>query len=357
MAGSKLQRWMDLLAALLRRHYPVTFDEVRQDVPAYSGGAPETVRRMFERDKDDLRQFGVPIETVMEDAEVRGYRLRTRDFYMPYLAVVDAERRTEPVRVDRDGFRSLELLAFTSDELAAIADGARQVLHLDDDDLAADVRSALRKLAVDLPMDGVEQASSSVSVVPATTRHDDTVLDVLASAMERRKLVTFNYASVATGATARRTLEPLGLFFLSHHWYLAAREPGEELVKNFRVSRITGAQANHSRPGTPDFERPAGFDLRQHARQRNPWELGDGSGMDAVVAFASHSGAADAAARLGAEVPGETSHRRYEVRRLDAFVRWLLPLAGQVTPVSPPELVEAWQGALRDTLALYGGAA
>jgi proteasome accessory factor B len=335
----------------------VTFDEVRQDVPAYSGGAPETVRRMFERDKDDLRQFGVPIETVMEDAEVRGYRLRTRDFYMPYLAVVDAERRTEPVRVDRDGFRSLELLAFTSDELAAIADGARQVLHLDDDDLTADVRSALRKLAVDLPMDGVEQASSSVSVVPATTRHDDTVLDVLASAMERRKLVAFNYASVATGATARRTLEPLGLFFLSHHWYLAAREPGEELVKNFRVSRITGAQANHSRPGTPDFERPAGFDLRQHARQRNPWELGDGSGMDAVVAFASHSGAADAAVRLGAEVPGETSHRRYEVRRLDAFVRWLLPLAGQVTPVSPSELVDAWQEALRDTLALYGGGA
>jgi proteasome accessory factor B len=348
---------MDLLAALLRRHYPVTFDEVRQDVPAYSGGSPETVRRMFERDKDDLRQFGVPVETVMEDGEVRGYRLRTRDFYMPYLAVVDAERRTEPERVDRDGFRSLELLSFTSDELAAIADGARQVLHLDDDDLAGDVRSALRKLAVDLPMDGVEQASNSVSVVPARTHHDNTVLDVLASAMERRKRVTFDYASVATGATARRTLEPLGLFFLSHHWYLAAREPGEELVKNFRVSRISGAEANHTRPGTPDFERPAGFDLRQHARQRNPWELGDGSGMDAVVAFASHSGAAEAAARLGAEVPGEASHRSYEVRRLDAFVRWLLPLAGQVTPVSPPELVDAWQEALRDTLALYGGGA
>ena len=357
MAGSKLQRWMDLLAALLRRHYPVTFDEVRQDVPAYSGGSPETVRRMFERDKDDLRQFGVPIETVMEDGEVRGYRLRTRDFYMPYLAVVDAERRTEPERVDRDGFRSLELLSFTSDELAAIADGARQVLYLDDDDLAGDVRSALRKLAVDLPMDGVEQASNSVSVVPARTHHDDTALDVLASAMERRKRVTFDYASVATGATARRTLEPLGLFFLSHHWYLAAREPGEELVKNFRVSRISGAEANHTRPGTPDFERPAGFDLREHARQRNPWELGDGSGMDAVVAFASHSGAAEAAARLGAEVPGEASHRRYEVRRLDAFVRWLLPLAGQVTPVSPPELVDAWHEALRDTLALYGGEA
>ncbi|HET7602597.1 MAG TPA: WYL domain-containing protein [Gemmatimonadales bacterium] len=357
MAGSKLQRWMDLLAALLRRHYPVTFDEVRQDVPAYTSGAPESVRRKFERDKDDLRQFGVPIETVTENGEVLGYRLRTRDFYMPYLAVVDAERRTEPQRVNRDGFRALERLAFTSDELAAIADGARQVLHLDDDDLTSDVRSALRKLAVDLPMDGVEQASNSVSVLSATARHDHAVLDELAGAMERRKLVSFDYASVAMGTTTHRTVEPLGLFFLSHHWYLAAREPGEALVKNFRVSRMRNAHGSRRKPGTPDFERPVGFDLRQHARQRNAWELGDGNWMDAVVSFNSHSGIADAAQRLGAEVPGAPSERRYQVRRLDAFVRWLLPLAGQVTPVSPPELVEAWQDALHDTLALYGGSA
>jgi hypothetical protein len=56
-------------------------------------------------------------------------------------------------------------------------------------------------------------------------------------------------------------------------------------------------------------------------------------------------------------VPGEPQQRRYEVRRLDSFVRWLLPLAGHATPVSPPELVSAWREAARDTLALYGGAA
>jgi predicted DNA-binding transcriptional regulator YafY len=183
------------------------------------------------------------------------------------------------------------------------------------------------------------------------------VLDELAGAMERQKLVSFDYASVATGTTTHRTVEPLGLFFLSHHWYVAAREPGAAQVKNFRVSRISSASANRRKPGTPDFERPAGFDLRSHARQRNAWELGDGNWMDAVVNFASHSGVADAAQRLGAEVPGEPSQRRYQVRRLDAFVRWLLPLAGQVRPVSPPELVDAWHDALRETLALYGGAA
>lgn len=356
MAGTRLQRWMDLLAALLRRRYPVTFDDLRRDVPAYNSGSRETVRRMFERDKDDLRQFGVPIETAMEDGDVKGYRLRGRDFYMPYLSVVDAERRAEPRTVDRDGFRALERLAFTADELAVIADGARQVLALGDEHLAGEARSALRKLAVDLPMDGVEEASARLAIVPPTAAADDRILDELAAALERRKQVTFDYASVATGASARRTVEPLGLFFLSHHWYLAACEPGEELIKNFRVSRMSGARVNASRPGTPDFDRPAGFDLREHARQRNTWEMGDGNWVDAVVAFAGGSGAADAAARLGVEVPGEPGRRSFQVRRLDAFVRWLLPLSGHVTPVSPPELVDAWNQATHDTLALYGGA-
>jgi predicted DNA-binding transcriptional regulator YafY len=192
--------------------------------------------------------------------------------------------------------------------------------------------------------------------VPAG-RESESVLEMLIDAIGRRKRVSFDYVAVATGATARREAEPLGVFFLCHHWYLAAREPGETLVKNFRVSRMASPTMNETEPGTPDFERPAGFDLREHAHQRKNWELGDGNWMNAVVAFSGHSGAADAAASIGAEVPGAPGQRMYEVRRVDAFVRWLLPLAGQAEPVSPPELVSAWRDAMDRTLALYGGAA
>ncbi|HET9605127.1 MAG TPA: WYL domain-containing protein [Gemmatimonadales bacterium] len=356
MAGKKLQRWMDLLAELLRRHSPVTLEQLREEVPGYAGGNDATVRRMFERDKDELRSFGVPIETVGPEGQSAGYRLRRRDFYLPYLSVIDAEHRTSPARIKAYGYRDLGELAFTADELRVIADGARQALRLGDPDLEAELRTALRKLAVDLPMDGVEQVSQSTVVVPAG-RENESVLEMLIEAIGRRKRVSFDYVAVATGATARREAEPLGVFFLFHHWYLAAREPGEALVKNFRVSRMANPKMNEAEPGTPDFERPAGFDLREHAHQRQNWELGDGNWMNAVVAFSGHSGAADAAASIGAEVPGAAGQRMYEVRRVDAFVRWLLPLAGQAEPVSPPELVSAWRDAMDRTLALYGGAA
>ena len=39
MKSPKLQRWIDLLAALLRRRFPVTFEELIPDVPAYAAPA------------------------------------------------------------------------------------------------------------------------------------------------------------------------------------------------------------------------------------------------------------------------------------------------------------------------------
>ena len=112
MKSPKIQRWIDLLAALLRHHYPVTFDQLIREVPAYAAEQKaESRRRTFERDKDELRRFGVPIETVdSNDGDPQGYRLRVRDFYLPYLAVrseghPDLRHRAEATRAPRAAVR------------------------------------------------------------------------------------------------------------------------------------------------------------------------------------------------------------------------------------------------------------
>src|SRR5919205_2123572 len=109
MKAPKLQRWIDLLVALLRRHYPVPLEQLVTEVPAYAAGQTEaTRRRMFERDKDELREFGIPIETVTsEEGETVGYRLRPRDFYLPYLALRAAGATRAPRKLDRYGYPSL----------------------------------------------------------------------------------------------------------------------------------------------------------------------------------------------------------------------------------------------------------
>ncbi len=349
MPAPKLQRWIDLLAALLRRQYAVTFEEIVAEVPAYQKSPSKVaLRRAFERDKDELRSFGVPLVTVMSEGEVSGYRLSARDFYLPYLSVVADGAPSRPRTVDRDGYRALARLAFEPAELEAVADAGRRVEQLGDPLLAAHARSAIRKLAADLPLDvALQDAGASPDVQGAD------VFEPLSDALARRKRIEFRYRSMAANDESDRVAEPLGLFFVSQHWYLAARDTADGQIKNFRVSRIASASVNSDKPATPDFERPPAFDLREHSRSRQAWELGSGGELEAIVEFVAPGGVVQAAARLGAAVPDHPAQRQFRVRRLDAFVRWLLTLGDAVHPVAPTALLDEYARQVRDTLALY----
>jgi proteasome accessory factor B len=348
---------MDLLAALLVHGFPVTFEDLARDVPAYLDGrkSKATLMRMFERDKDELRAFGVPIETVAaDDGEPGAYRLRTRDFYLPYLQAVAPTGKTTraPRRLDSYGYRALKSLALEPDELAVILAAAARVRSLGDPLLALDAESAMRKLSVDLPFEEITE-DGGITFVPPRARPADETFDQLGDALARRKSVSFDYHAMSTGQTERRKVEPYGLFFVGSHWYLAARDRAREELRNFRLNRISGVEVNSARPATPDYEIPADFHLREHARSREAWELGDGEALEAVVEFRVPSGAAAAAARLGEPVEGNDNRRVFHPRRLDVFARWLLSLQGDAVPLAPEELVQLYRQQIRDTLEIY----
>ena len=370
--ATKIQRWIDLLAALLRRHGAISFEELSEDVPAYQGPAAsfETRRRMFERDKDELRTFGVPIETVDGNDDQKAYRLDRKHFYLPYLEVLrEGEVIHRPDPVDKFGYRSLPTLAFEPDELRALQDVAPRLQTLGVATLLDDARSGLRKLGADLPLNGPDAGPEAATADPVPPSVDK-AFDLLAEALESRKRVTFTYHSLNSRTTTPRTVEPYGLFFLGHVWYLAGSEvkseegqvkgsdePVAPLLKNFRLSRMSDVSCNRKQPGSPDYEIPATFDLREHARSREAWQLGSADVFVAVVEVLNHTGAARALTRLGEPVDGEPAHRTFRVRRMDTFARWLLGFAGSATPLSPPALVERYHAIARETLALYHGAA
>jgi predicted DNA-binding transcriptional regulator YafY len=354
----KIQRWVDLLAALLARRQPATFEELSRDVPAYLDGMQSKAARMrmFERDKDELRAFGIPIMSVVSsDGETHGYKLPPTDFYLPYLTLLAERGGVKPKRVDRWGYRALQTLAFEPDELAAVADAAARVAQLGDPHLAADAGGAMRKLAFDLPVDGA-RADRDVHLVDSGDRIDATTFGALSDALLRRKIVWFDYHAIGGDTRSRRCVEPYGLFFLSGHWYLVGRDCDRDGLRNFRVSRMSSVEGNVARSQTPDFEVPSTFNLREHARSRHAWEMGENGGVVAVVEFRGASGATQAAARLGEPVEGQDQRRRFQVSRRDAFARWLLSFAGEAVPIEPASLVEDYQALARQTLAHHTGA-
>lgn len=355
----KFQRLVDLLVALLHYRAGLTFSDLAREVPAYAnalaaeGAKEESVKRTFERDKAELKDLGVPIVTRGDEGdENTRYLVSGKDFYLPYLAVATPRGVQHPEHVARYGYRSLETLAFTPDELLAIADGASRARQLGDPALRADVESAMRKLAFDLPLDGVV-SQGEAHIVPPRAAADPQVLESLGDALLNRKRIRFGYHTMETDAHAERVAEPWGLFWANSHWYLAARDVDKDALRNFRVSRISSVSADNSRAATPDFEIPSSFSLREHARTRQPWELGDGDAIEAVVELMTASGAVMAAGALGADVEGHPAQRRYTVRRPDAFARWMLSYAGGVRPISPPTVVEEYRRQLEVTRAVY----
>lgn len=99
MAIAKAERLMNLALCLLGTRRPLSKRELRDSIEAYveafgpgngATGSDDSFNRMFERDKDDLRELGLVIETVESlDGDI-GYLARRDSNRLPPITL-DAE--------------------------------------------------------------------------------------------------------------------------------------------------------------------------------------------------------------------------------------------------------------------------
>ena len=283
----KLERLLNLTAALLHAEIPLTAEELRDRV----GGYPDTkatFRRAFERDKDDLRSMGMPlrVEPVPGvDPPVDGYRL------------------------DRDEYAGTEL-AFEADELAALH-LATSLVRLDGDDTAL----------VKLGAAGGNAPTDSVGRVP----FNDTLATMIGAAVDRKALA-FTYNDV------ERIVEPWKLSFTRGHWYLSGFDRIREDQRLYRVDRIEG-DVSLSGPA----EAPVG-DVNEPIDLRG-WELGDGPAVEATIVVDADQ-AAYARHILGDVVdqPDGSVTATLDVRNIDAFRSFVLSFLEHAEILEPADL-------------------
>ena len=316
-----VERLLNLLALLLHARRPLTFEEIRAQIPAYDREEGDAPRRMFERDKDTLRDLGVPLESAFTDAwEVeKGYVIPRDRFYLPEIR-------------------------FTPEELSALM-VATQAAG------AGEAEQAFQKLSAAQE----ERVLSALAGGPAAGGADAFAgaLGVLAGALLSRRAVRFRYRSTpARGGKRRRGperhVDPYGLVYRSGSWYLVGLDRARNDVRAYKLARFESDVTVADEASAP----PEGFQASDHLRA-GAWGVGEPE-TTAKVAFGPKVAwwAVPASSPIGeprrrkdgwveAKVPATLG---------DSFLSWVLSFGADAEVVEPPELRAAVVERLRRTV-------
>ncbi len=261
--GDRSKRLLDLVMILLRARTPVTYREIREQFPGYQTVNVEAGLRAFERDKADLLELGVPIRYITPDEddslEDGGYVIDLKRFKMPEVRL-------------------------TPDEISALVLAASVAHAMPGGTYPKIVDLALKKLAFDLPelpdtptefprpapvlVHFPERRITSSGASGARPELGE-IYATLESATRLRKRVTLTYQAAATGMVSKRELDPYALIYREGAWLAVGWCHLRKEVRSFRVDRMQEA-VQAPKPKSPDFERPADFDVKAYA-QRSPW--------------------------------------------------------------------------------------
>jgi proteasome accessory factor B len=342
--STKLQRWLDVIAYLVGHRFPVSAEQIMEHVPAYAEKLAtgedrdfDAARRMFERDKAELKEAGIPLRTVEYHVDygltqLTGYVINRRDFYLPYLRLLASTPR-------QTGTASLDI---DDDDASLALEALRRVADVPNFPLREEARSAFRKLAFDIDPDAFTDDPVVFFAQPPSAVGLDELLRTLSDALLARRLVAFTYHGIARDQSTRREVAPCGLLFQHSQWYLIGFDQLRADIRVFRVSRMESLEPKKG--AVPMYEVPPDFDLDDYVG-REAWELGEAPTPPQRVRVlfkfpASLWAARNRKGEFVARNDDGSEIREFVVHQPDAFLRWVLGQAGEATIVSPAELEE-----------------
>jgi proteasome accessory factor B len=239
MTARKSERLLNLLITLLVSRTYVSKERLRSVVEPYREVGDEAFEKMFERDKDELRSLGVPIEVGFADrafSDEPGYRIDRSAFELPEIDL-------------------------TAEEAAVVGLAARVWQHAG---LAAATSDALVKLKAA----GVTVDRAALSVVQPQLTVEEPSFEALWDAVRTRTPVRFDYRRSSAAQAATRHLHPWGVVSPGGRWYVVGHDTDRGEPRVFRLSRIQGDVRPDGSAGA--FEVPEGTDLGALARSLAP---------------------------------------------------------------------------------------
>lgn len=307
MAIAKAERLMNLALCLLGTRRPLTKRELRSSIEAYiEASSDDSFNRMFERDKDDLRELGLVIETVEGIEGDIGYLAR-RD-----------SNRLPPITLDAEEAAALGLAAkiWQQARLAGAASGALK----------------LRAAGMPLAGDGADyDAGQPHSALEPRIPAHEAAFEPLMLACRDRRPVVFDYRKSNAAHPEQRQVEPWILECWRGHWYVAGWDRERKAERVFRLSRITGKV--RSRQGAFTAPVPDHVTVRETVES---WAGETATGTARIKLRAEHGYPLRARALTVRELGGGWDE--LEIPNGHGLDAWLVEFGPDVVVLEPAEL-------------------
>ncbi len=318
------ERLFSLVLALLATDAGLSKNEILSTVQGYRqkyshSGDNANLERQFERDKDDIRDLGVPLETLESPGQAgNNQNLRYRIPRGAYELPAD-------VRFSPEETTLLNLAAMVWREGSMSGESRRAILKL-------------RSL-------GVATTEPVLGYAPRL-RVRDAAFEPLGVALEKRQHVRFAYLKPGEEHARVRHVAPLALIQHQGRWHLYADDPAAGITKTFLLRRIVSRVTTES---TTFPAPPADVAERALAELEDLW-----NSNTAVVDVEPGS---DAATRLGKRrgtVVAPSGALQLHYSDLNIFADELAGFGPEALVVSPPELRAAVRSRLERTAADHG---
>jgi proteasome accessory factor B len=314
MSKQKTERLLGLVVCLLSARRYLTAGQIRDAVPGY----PETFdafKRMFERDKDELRELGIPLEMGTAADDEIGYRISRQAYELP-------EIRLEP---DEAAVLGLAARVWRQAELAGAAAGA--LLKL---------RAA-----------GIEAEETTQPGIEPRLQTEEAAFAPLWQAVRDRRPVAFGYQAAGRATSQRRNLEPWGVVNRNGHWYVAGFDRDRGQARVFRLSRIEGPVSLTGPAGSVTV--PAGTDVRNLVQAAG----GEPTPVRTAVLRIRQGTGYGLRRRATSEQPAEDGWDLVEAPFSEAgwYAGYIASFGADVVVIEPVDLREAVIGHLKGALA------
>jgi proteasome accessory factor B len=318
------ERLFSLVLALLATDHGLTKTEILSTVQGYRqrfspNGDNANLERQFERDKDDIRELGVPLETIEAPGQA-------------------GNNQNLRYRIPRGAYELPRDISFSAEETALLGLAA---MVWREGSLSGESRRATIKLKAL----GIETVEPVLSYAPRV-RVREAAFVPLTAAVERYQVVRFSYLKPGDSDASLRTVAPLALIQFQGRWHCYAVEPDTGERKTFLLRRIVGQVATTGETVAPTGEDEAARGLSE---LEEVWET--------HLAEVRVEPDTDAATRLqkqrGAGSSADGGLRLHYVD-VNILADELASFGPEVLVVSPQALRDAVRDRLRAVAAIHG---